>query len=189
MLHRDPATVVVPDRPSITRIDPGDPAGVRLGQELFAAGFGGRLEDLGPAMAAEVLRRPGMNAYVGRSDGTPCTVGLGALHGGHVGVFNIATPPRHRRHGHGHAVTAHVVAEGVAAGAHTAYLQASEMGYRRLRADGLPHRRGLARLLPGRVRPTTGAARQSARPHQPRARHSSRWGRSAPIVESSPWPG
>ena len=130
MLHREPATVVVPDRPSITRIDPGDPAGVRLGQELFAAGFGGRLEDLGPAMAAEVLRRPGMNAYVGRSDGTPCTVGLGALHGGHVGVFNIATLPRHRRRGHGHAVTAHVVAEGVAAGAHTAYLQASEMGHR-----------------------------------------------------------
>ena len=27
------------------------------------------------------------------------------------------------------------------------------------------------------------------RSHQPRARHSGRWGRSAPRVESLPWPG
>ena len=47
---------------------------------------------------------------------------------GHVGVFNIATPPEHRGRGYGRAVTARVVADGVRAGARTAYLQASPMG-------------------------------------------------------------
>lgn len=30
---------------------------------------------------------------------------------------------------------------------------------------------------------------RTAERHQPRSRHSSRWGRSAPRVESAPWPG
>ncbi len=80
-------------------------------------------------MSAEVLAVPGMSALVGLSADGPCAVGLGAFHRGHVGVFNIATPPAHRRLGHGRAVTARLVADGAAAGAHTAYLQASEMGY------------------------------------------------------------
>jgi predicted acetyltransferase len=48
---------------------------------------------------------------------------------GHIGVFNIATPPAHRAQGYGRAVTARVLADGVRGGAHTAYLQASPMGF------------------------------------------------------------
>lgn len=128
MVHLRPGTVSVPVGPAITRVDPADAAEVAVAQGLFASGFGGRVEDLGPMMTAEVLRCPGISAYVGRQDGAPCTTGLAALHEGHVGVFNIATPPEHRRRGHGHAVTATVVAAGVLAGAHTAYLQSSVMG-------------------------------------------------------------
>lgn len=129
MLHLNPSGVAVPDEPSIKRVDPADAAEVALAQQLFAEGFEAPLEELGVLMAGSVLRQPGLNAYVGLAGGEPCTTGFGAFQDGHIGVFNIATPPAHRRRGHGHAVTAHVIAEGVAAGAHTAYLQASEMGY------------------------------------------------------------
>jgi N-acetylglutamate synthase len=47
---------------------------------------------------------------------------------GLVGVYSIATPPHHRRQGYGSAVVARVVADGFAAGARLAYLQASAMG-------------------------------------------------------------
>lgn len=128
MVHQHPAAISVPDGLSLTRVDPEDATEVAIAQELFAKGFEGRLEDLRVMMTADVLRCPGLSAYVGRLDGEPCTTGVAAVHDGHIGVFNIATPPEHRRRGHGHAVTAKVVAAGVAAGAHTAYLQASPMG-------------------------------------------------------------
>ncbi|WP_377642783.1 GNAT family N-acetyltransferase [Oryzobacter terrae] len=128
MLHRDPASVEVPERPVLERVDPSDPAAVRQAQQLFADGFEAPVDLLAPLMGREVLSTPGTVAWVGRTDDEPCTVGLGALRDGYLGVFNIATPPAHRRRGLGHAVTARVVAEGVAAGAHTAYLQASELG-------------------------------------------------------------
>jgi ribosomal protein S18 acetylase RimI-like enzyme len=47
---------------------------------------------------------------------------------GSVGIFNVATPPEHRRRGYGRAVTEHAVRAGFAAGADLARLQASELG-------------------------------------------------------------
>jgi predicted GNAT family acetyltransferase len=47
---------------------------------------------------------------------------------GAVGVFNVATPPEHRRHGYGAAVTARVAADAMAAGARWVWLQSSEQG-------------------------------------------------------------
>ncbi|KGN32696.1 hypothetical protein N802_17265 [Knoellia sinensis KCTC 19936] len=129
MIHSSPAEVVVPQGTVISRVDPEDAGEVALAQQLFADGFEGPVEVLGSLMTAEVLRLPEMEAYVGRADGQPCTTGFGTLTDGHVGVFNIATPPAYRTRGHGHAITAAVMAAGAAAGAHTAYLQASEMGY------------------------------------------------------------
>ena len=125
-----------------------------------------------------------MTAYVGRTDGEPCTTGFGAVAEGHVGVFNIATPPAHRNRGFGTAVTARVVADGVRAGAHTAYLQASPMGFGVYERMGFRTVETWSLLLPGL---TPGSVPR--RRHQPRSRHSSRCGRSAPSVESSPWPG
>ena len=122
---------------------------MRTAQQLLADGFEVPVELFAPLMAAELLARPGVTAYVGRGRRRALHVGLGAVTDGHVGVFNIATPPALRRRGFGRAVTARIVADGVRLGAHTAYLQASTMGFGGLRADRLPHGRDLGLLLPG----------------------------------------
>ncbi|WP_392541988.1 GNAT family N-acetyltransferase [Oryzobacter telluris] len=129
MLHTDPGAVVVPDTPVTTRVAPDDDEAVRLARQVFVEGFEGPDELIGWMMSPPVLSVPGNAAWLGRVEGVACTVGFGSVVGDHVGVFNIATPPAHRRRGHGNAVTARVVAEGFAVGARTAYLQASELGY------------------------------------------------------------
>lgn len=134
MCLSDPATRTVPaprEAPAgftIDVIDPADAEQVGTGARLLADGFEAPIGLLAPLVAPEVLALDGMTAYVGRVDGQPCTTGFGAVTDVHVGVFNIATPPAHRAHGYGRAVTARVLADGVRAGAHTAYLQASPMG-------------------------------------------------------------
>ena len=110
-------------------VDPCDPEDVDTAAGLLAEGFEAPVGLLAPLVAPELLALPGMTAYVGRTDGEPCTTGFGALAEGHVGVFNIATSPAHRNRGFGTAVTSRVVADGVRAGAHAAYLQASPMGF------------------------------------------------------------
>lgn len=117
-----------PDGLTIDTLDPSDPEQVATGARLLAEGFEAPLGLLDPLVAPEILTLPGMTAYIGRVGETPCTTGFGALGDGHVGVFNIATSAPHRRRGLGRAVTARVIADGVKAGAHTAYLQASPMG-------------------------------------------------------------
>jgi ribosomal protein S18 acetylase RimI-like enzyme len=131
MVLEDPGDVAEPDGGDLVleRVDPADAIVVGTVQQVMADGFGGPVEVLGALMSADVLGMPGVEAWLGRVDGVPCTVGLGAVLAGHVGVFNIATPAEHRGRGYGHAVTARVVASGVAAGARTAYLQASALGY------------------------------------------------------------
>lgn len=133
MCHLDPAEVGAAPQGSpaqlvIDVVDPADPGEVRTAAQLLAEGFQAPVELLAPLVASEVLALDEMTAYVGRAAGQPCTTGLGALTRGHVGVFNIATPPTDRGRGYGAAVTARVVADGVRAGAHTAYLQSSPMG-------------------------------------------------------------
>ena len=56
------------------------------------------------------------------------STGLGFVHDGWCGVFNVATPEEHRGRGFGGAVTAHAVEAARAAGARGAYLQSSPMG-------------------------------------------------------------
>ena len=63
------------------------------------------------------------------------STGLGFVHDGWCGIFNVATPEEHRGRGFGGAVTAHAVEAAMAAGARGAYLQSSPMGlpvYQRL---------------------------------------------------------
>ena len=119
-----------PGRAHHRRRRPGRPrAGRARGSGCWPTGSRCRSSSWRRSWQPEVLAAPGLTAYVGRVDGEPCCAGLGSVDRGHVGVFNIATPPAHRRRGFGRAVTARVVADGVRAGAHTAYLQASPMGY------------------------------------------------------------
>jgi ribosomal protein S18 acetylase RimI-like enzyme len=76
-----------------------------------------------------------MRVYVGLVQGEGVTAGIGYQTGSEVAIFNVVTPPAHRRRGYGGAITAHAVREGFANGANLAWLQTSELGesvYRRL---------------------------------------------------------
>jgi predicted GNAT family acetyltransferase len=83
-----------------------------------------------------VLNLDGMRAYVGEVDGEVVTTALGMTRADNVGIFNVATPPEHRRRGYGAAVTARAAADGFAAGATWAWLQSSTAGYHVYEAIG-----------------------------------------------------
>jgi ribosomal protein S18 acetylase RimI-like enzyme len=106
------------------------PAEAPAHARLAAAGFDVPAEPFLQLMTPSVLAAPGTRCYLGEVDGEPVTTGLGVTLGSFVGIFNIATPPAHRRRGYGAAVTARAVADGVAAGADWAWLQSSAAGYR-----------------------------------------------------------
>jgi N-acetylglutamate synthase len=97
---------------------------------VAAAGFGIAVEHFRQLMTPELSRLRGWRAYVGEVGGDPVATGGGFTHGDQVGVFNIATPPSHRRRGYGAALTARAVRDGVRDGANWAWLQAT--------SDGLP---------------------------------------------------
>lgn len=105
------------------------PEQVRLHASVAAAGFGAPEELFVQLMTADLLRLPGVRCYVGELGGQAVTTGLGVTLGDFTGVFNIATPPAHRRQGYGAAVTARAVADGLAAGATWSWLQSTPLGY------------------------------------------------------------
>ena len=81
-------------------------------------------------MTPALLATPGVRCYLGEAGGQPVTTGLGVKLGSYVAIFNIATPPEHRRRGYGAAVTARAVADGLGAGAQWSWLQSSAEGYK-----------------------------------------------------------
>jgi len=93
------------------------------------AGLLDRVQATGLPHSLHLLRLPGVRCYLGEAGGQTVTTGVGVTLGDFTGVFNIATPPAHRRRGHGAAVTARAVADGLAAGAKWAWLQSSPPGY------------------------------------------------------------
>jgi len=100
-----------------------------LHASVAAAGFGVPEELLAQLVTADMLRLPGVRCYLGQTGRRAVTSGVGVTLGDFTGVFNIATPPAHRRHGYGAAVTARTVADGLAAGARWSWLQSSALGY------------------------------------------------------------
>ena len=105
------------------------PAEASRHARLAAAGFEAPEEAFLQLMTPSALAVPGVRCYLGEVGGQAVTTGFGVVLGPHVGIFNIATPPAHRRRGYGAAVTARAVADGLEAGAKWAWLQASEAGY------------------------------------------------------------
>jgi N-acetylglutamate synthase len=101
-----------------------------LHARVAAAGFQVAPEMFLQLMTPAVLAAPGVRCYLGEVDGQPVTTGLGVKLGSNVAIFNIATPPEHRRRGYGAAITARVVADGLAAGARWSWLQSSAEGYK-----------------------------------------------------------
>jgi GNAT superfamily N-acetyltransferase len=105
-----------------------DGAGIDAHRGVVTAGFGSD-----PAVALgtacpDLLDRSECAVYVGYAGGAPVVSGLGWRTGRTIGVYSIATIASARRRGYGAAMTARVVADGVAAGCDAAALQASEMG-------------------------------------------------------------
>jgi ribosomal protein S18 acetylase RimI-like enzyme len=97
--------------------------------EALAAGFGAPMEVMAALAAPALLDAPWATAYLVENEGEPVSTGYGVRSGDHIGVFNIATPPRHRRRGYGRAVTEAILRDGRATGARFAFLQASDEGY------------------------------------------------------------
>lgn len=112
-----------------------DPVEAPLHGHVAAVGFGAP-EDLFAAMVGpEVTGRPEIALYLGEVGGEPVVTGLGVRGNDWVGMFNIATPPDHRRRGFATALTARMLSDAFAEGASWAWLQSSAAGrgvYRRL---------------------------------------------------------
>lgn len=101
-----------------------------LHARLAAAGFEAPAEMFLQLMTPALLAAAGLRCYLGEAGGQPVTTGFGLTIGSYVAIFNIATPPEHRRRGYGAAVTARAVADGLAVGATWSWLQASSAGYK-----------------------------------------------------------
>lgn len=96
---------------------------------IMALGFGAPEAIFAQLLTPSVLALSGVRCYVGEVGSEPVTTSLGATVGSSTGVFNVATPPEHRGHGYGAALTARAAADGLAEGAEWAWLQSSAAGY------------------------------------------------------------
>lgn len=103
--------------------------------DVAAAGFGFPREWAEELYSPAMLALGGTSLYLGLAAGRPVTTALAFRSERSLGIFNVATPPEERGRGYGAAITSRAAADGFAAGARTAWLQASRMGfgiYRRL---------------------------------------------------------
>ena len=105
-----------------------DAAGIDAHRWAATAGFGTDPAVAGGIVCLGLLDRPYCTVYVGYADGDLVAAGMGWRTGRTIGVYSIATIESARRRGYGAAMTARVIADGVAAGCDVSGLQASEMG-------------------------------------------------------------
>ncbi|MEW5991414.1 MAG: GNAT family N-acetyltransferase [Chloroflexota bacterium] len=105
-----------------------DAAGIDVHRDVVTAGFGSHPAVAEGTACPDLLGRPDCVVYVGYADGVPVVSGLGWRSGRTIGVFSIATIASARRRGFGAAMTARVVADGIADGCDVASLQASVLG-------------------------------------------------------------
>lgn len=105
-----------------------DEAGLDDHRHTVTAGFGADPSVAEAMIGPGILGQPEAAIYVGYVSGRAVTAGFGWRTGPTLGVYNIATIPAARRRGFGEAMTAHILADGNAAGCEVAVLQASSMG-------------------------------------------------------------
>lgn len=105
-----------------------DPGGVEDHRAVVTEGFGVARTIAVETTDLELLGTPECTIYVGYAGGLPVTSGIGWRGGRTIGVYAISTVPAARRRGYGEAMTARVVADGIAAGCDVAALQASAVG-------------------------------------------------------------
>lgn len=122
--------------PKLTFSRAHDAAGLSVAATVGAAGFEVPRELIEALYTPRVAALPGLSIYVGYADGHPVSTAMTWAGDGAVGIYNVATPPEHRGRGYGRAVTSKAVADGFAAGADLAWLQASQLGQPVYRAMG-----------------------------------------------------
>lgn len=89
--------------------------------------FGVPEEEVARVYTAEVLANPLIGAYVAETtSGLVVAAGAGLLARNQLGVANVGTLPDHRGQGYARVLTEAILRRGRAAGAHTAYLHASD---------------------------------------------------------------
>jgi hypothetical protein len=102
---------------------------------VAAEGFETPPHLMAPFYTPQIAATPGLSVYLGRVAGQPVSTATSFRHGNSVGIFNVATPPTHRRSGYAAALTIRVVRDAFDAGANFAWLQSSPLGnslYRRI---------------------------------------------------------
>jgi ribosomal protein S18 acetylase RimI-like enzyme len=119
---------MAPDLPRFEIRQVTDAAGVEDHRLVVTDGFGVVRSVAIETTGLELLGTPECTIYVGYADGLGVTSGLGWRSGRVIGVYAISTVPSARRRGYGEAMTARVIADGIAAGCDVAVLQASEAG-------------------------------------------------------------
>jgi len=123
-----------PPEPPDLRIMRADPSTREVVLDVTSRGFEVPPRFFAPLLTDRALAR--MATWLAIAGDEPVTTALGYVAGGGVGIFDVATPPEHRRKGYGTAVTAHAVQAGFADGAAFAFLQSSAIGESVYRALG-----------------------------------------------------
>jgi len=108
-------------------------------QAVAAEGFAVPPHLFAPFYTQTVAATPGLSIYLGRAAGKPVSTAISFRQGDAVGIFNVATPPEHRRRGYGRALTARAAQDGFEAGAGFAWLQSSPLGESVYRRMGFQH--------------------------------------------------
>lgn len=137
-----PLAMALPAIPKIPPLPDGleiavvrDVAGLEVARDLCARGFEVPREFLDVFVAESMLDDPSVVMVTGSVDDVPVSTALVGVTGTTAGIYNVATPPEHRRLGYGEALTWAAVAEGARLGCDHSTLQASPMGapvYRRM---------------------------------------------------------
>jgi GNAT superfamily N-acetyltransferase len=137
-----PQAMALPALPEIPPVPDGlevtvvrDVAGLEVFRDLGARGFEMPREFIDVLAAESMLDDPTIVMVTGSVDHVPVSTALVGLTGNTAGIYNVATPPEHRRRGYGEALTWAAVAEGCRLGCDHSALQASPMGapiYRRM---------------------------------------------------------
>jgi N-acetylglutamate synthase len=107
-----------------------EPEGAPVHAAVASEGFEAPVELFERLISPASLRHPEVRVYVGFVEGEPVTTALSSTSGDYVGVYDVATPMRHRAQGYGAAITAQAVIDGFESGASYAYLQSTPMGFR-----------------------------------------------------------
>lgn len=137
-----PAAMALPVIPKIPPLPDGlqitvvrDVAGLEVARDLGARGFEMPRDFIDVLAAESMLGDPTVVMVTGAVDDVPVSTALVGVTGNTAGIYNVATPPEHRRKGYGEALTWAAVAEGRRLGCDHSALQASPMGapiYRRM---------------------------------------------------------